>query len=287
MSAGLPPLPHRRQDVHKGDLGRVVLVAGSRGMAGATVLAAEAAFRVGVGYVVIVAPGGMAPELTVALPAAILALQGEPDRTHLRGSDLSCIQETYLPAQALAVGPGLGQHADTVALVQALFDTARPATVLDADALNALAQTPRPLSAETVLTPHPGEAARLLGLESAASIQEDRAASLSQLVNQYGSVVVLKGADTLVGAPEKETWPNETGNAGMATAGSGDVLTGVIAGLMCRGLAPWDAARVGAHLHGVAGDLARDELGEDALLASDLLRFLPQAMQNHPQEDSS
>ena len=277
MSSELPPLPVRHQDAHKGELGRVVLVAGSRGMAGAVVLAAEAAFRVGVGYVVVVAPGALSPELTVALPSAILALQGDSERQHLLESDWPAMQEVLALGQSLAVGPGLGQDPETQSLVQVLLAAAHPVTVLDADGLRALAKAPRPLTPEVILTPHPGEAAALLGHDSAQSVQSDRASALGELVNQYSAIVLLKGAGTLLGAPKEKNWKNETGNAGMATAGSGDVLTGILAGLLARGLSPWDAARLGAHLHGLAGDLASKELGEDAMLASDLLHFLPQA----------
>lgn len=277
-------------------MGRVLLVCGSRGMAGAAVLASEAALRAGAGYAVTAIPGSISPELTAALPSAVLHLCGDSGRECLGRQDLSELLEEAARAQALAIGPGLGGEAGTGELVAALFSAlaerqAELPVVADADALNLMAARraaargePARWPLRCVITPHPGEAARLLGLAGgAAEVQADRPAALRALVSTLGVTVLLKGAGTLVGCPEEpEPWVNRSGNAGMAKAGSGDVLTGVLAALLARGLSCWDAARLGAHLHGRAGDLAAAELGQESILASDLIRLLPAALKEHP-----
>lgn len=262
-------------------MGRVLLVAGSRGMAGAAAMAAEAGLRSGAGYVYLAAPGGIAAELTAAVPSAVLKLCGDSSRETLQESD----QVDTSVANSLVIGPGLGEDASTLALVDQLVTTTAVPTLIDADALHQHLPTPsREHSFSTeqwVLTPHPGEAARLLGLAGSADVEADRPAALGALVDKYGCTVLLKGADTLIGAPGTEQVSNTSGNPGMATAGSGDVLSGCIGALMARGLAPFEATRLGAWLHGRAGDLAAMELGQESLIATDLLKFLPRAILEH------
>lgn len=282
----LPDIPPRPRDAHKGSMGRVVLVAGSRGMAGAALMASESALRSGAGYLVVALPGGLSIELTASVPSAVQHLCGGAERDHLGIDDLGGILSEVRRGQSLAVGPGLGAAPDTGELVRGLLAASPlPPTVVDADGLNhlgALSAHHRLLPPECVLTPHPGEAARLLGWDGAGAVQADRRGALETLVGTSGAVVLLKGADTLVGAPDGAVWTNATGNPGMAKAGSGDVLTGLVAALLARGLSPWDAARLGAHLHGRAGDLAAAALGEESLLATDLIGFLPEALREHP-----
>jgi len=278
----LPPIPSRPAEAHKGTMGRVLLVAGSRGMAGAAALAAEAALRGGAGYAVVACPGSIAPEMTAAVPGALLRLCGESTRETLLAEDGPALAEEMTKAQSLVLGPGLGMEESTGRLVLDLVcraDLPLP-MVLDADGLNHLAcaeAAPR-LPDSAILTPHPGEAAKLLGLDSAARVQEDRDAALAHLVEKFGAVVLLKGKDTLVGAPSLPPWTNRTGNPGMATAGSGDVLSGLLGALLARGLSPWDAARLAAHLHGQAGDACAARLGRESMLASDILEDLPRAI---------
>lgn len=287
---GLPPLPPRPKEAHKGSMGRVLLVAGSRGMAGAAAMAAEAVLRGGAGYVLVAAPGAIASELTILAPSAVLRLCGGRERLHLDPSDLPTLREEAARCDAVAVGPGLGAHPQTQELVRLLLvELARGESaprVVDADGLNALSGAGGSLrdclGPGCVITPHPAEAARLLQLAGPAAVQADRQAALARLVERTGAVVVLKGAGTLAGVAGRPPWRNRTGNPGMATAGAGDVLTGLAAALLARGLAPWDAARLAVHLHGAAGDLAAAELGEESLIAPDLLRFLAQAMRRHP-----
>ncbi len=283
----LPLLPPRPRDAHKGAMGRVLLVAGARGMAGAAALAAEAALRGGAGSAVIACPGSITPDLTAALPAAILLPCGDAARASLLREDLPRLLEAARAAEAVVCGPGLGAAAQAQEWLPALLQ-ARGGTpaVVDADGLNALARAGNgalaALDAATILTPHPGEAARLLGWsEGAARVQADRAAALAALTRLTPAVVVLKGAGTLAGQRGRPVWRNPTGNPGMATAGAGDVLAGLIGALGARGLGPWDAARLGAWLHGRAGDLVAAQIGEDALIASDLARALGAAELEH------
>jgi NAD(P)H-hydrate epimerase len=181
-------------------------------------------------------------------------------------------------SQAVAVGPGLGRHPETVDLVRFVLGECRVPLVVDADALNAVA----PAGAETfpphaVLTPHPGEMSRLLGT-STAEIQSNRRAAAERAARSFGCVVLLKGAATVIAAPDGRVWINPTGSAGMASGGMGDVLTGVIAGLLAQGLQPLDAAICGAFIHGRAGEYAARRLGEAGMLAGDVLRAIPRVL---------
>jgi NAD(P)H-hydrate epimerase len=189
------------------------------------------------------------------------------------------VLELAEPATAIACGPGLGRSAELNGFVARLYQHIVKPMVFDADALNALATQPDVLAhpgGPRVLTPHPGEFARLIGKKLDAGASSDAAA---QLAARCGVVVVLKGHRTLVTDGHCRAI-NSTGNPGMATGGTGDVLTGLITALLCQRLAPLDAARLGVHLHGLAGDLAAEKLGEVSLIARDLISFLPQAYQN-------
>lgn len=260
-------------------------------MAGAAVLAAEAVLRGGAGYVVVVAPGSIATELTVRVPSAVLSLCGDRDRACLEASDVDQIATEIRRAQAVAIGPGLGTHGATQEFLKrflSLVEKSFLPVVFDADALNSLAQLAtggnllsRLLPTRSLLTPHPGEAARLLRWHGPSEVQKDRNKALQKLLEETAATVLLKGAPTLVANPRHQTWVNTTGNSGLATAGSGDVLTGLCAALLARGLMPWEAAKLGAHLHGLAGDLGAAELGEDSLLATDLMHYIPPAFQHH------
>lgn len=259
---GVPQLPARAPDGHKGSYGTVLVVAGSASMLGAAVLAATAALRGGAGLVQVSLP----PRLQSLLPLAV------PCATTLgRGRDLLA---ALARAAAVVVGPGLGAGPTTRRLVAEVLRAARGPVVVDADALNVLAPLPPAaagrsrLGPNVVLTPHPGEAGRLLGT-SAAEVQTDRRAALAALCARSGAVVVLKGHGTLVGDGAR-CFTNRTGNPGMATGGSGDVLAGLLAALLAQGLSPFDAARLAAHVHGKAGDRVARRLGGVGLLASDL-----------------
>lgn len=253
-------LPARRPDSHKGDFGHVLCVGGDHGMAGAVALAGEAALRCGAGLVSV----GTRPEHAPALLARRPELM-------VRGIDEDAdFTAAAQRASVVAVGPGLGTGEWGRALLAAALATGKP-LVLDADALNLLAASPRVLP-DAVLTPHPGEAARLLGT-STAQVQADRFAAAAALVERYGCAVVLKGAGSVVAAPGQTPSVLAAGNPGMASGGMGDVLTGVIAALRAQGLPAADAAVAGALLHATAADAAARD-GQRGMLAADLFPYL-------------
>ncbi|MCC6492855.1 MAG: NAD(P)H-hydrate dehydratase [Pirellulales bacterium] len=283
----LPRLPPRAPSSHKGDYGRVLVVGGSRGMAGAAALAGMAALRSGAGLVTVASPASVQPTVASFSPGYMTLPLVEDDYGM---ADFACSVEL---AEALerfdvwAIGPGLGRSDGVTELVAQLYRQAPRPMVVDADGLNALAaaleRNPQALNnppAPRVLTPHPGEYARLAGTAAGeSSVQRGRsAAALSQRDELGRTVIVLKGHQSII-ADGRRFAVNQTGNPGMATGGTGDCLTGIIAGLLAQGLEPWDAARLGARVHGLAGDLAADELGQVSLIAGDLLTFLPKAFQ--------
>lgn len=251
------PLPRRARDAHKGCHGHVLVVGGDAGFAGAARLAGEAALRSGAGLVSVA---------TRAAHAAAIAAQRPELMVHGVEAD-PAFDALAARASVLAVGPGLGRSEWAQTLWARALQTDKP-LLLDADALNLLAAQPRVLPAGAVITPHPGEAARLLACEVAA-IERDRFAAARVLAERYGAVVVLKGAGTLVAAPDARVEVCTEGNPGMASGGMGDVLSGVIAALLAQGLSAQDAARLGVALHARAGDIAA-RAGERGLLASDL-----------------
>lgn len=255
-------LPPRRRGSHKGDHGRVLCIGGDHGHGGAIMLAAEAALRSGAGLVdVITRPAHVAP-LLARLPEAMAHAD---DAVAARSA-------LFAAAGVIVVGPGLGKDDWGQALLARALLSGKP-LVLDADALNLLAKAPRPLPAGCILTPHPGEAARLLGCDSAA-VQDDRYAAARTLSHDHAATVVLKGAGTLVAAPGRATRVIDAGNPGMAVGGMGDALSGVIAALVGQGLDAFDAAACGALLHGAAGDAAARAGGPRGLLPSDLMPCL-------------
>lgn len=250
-------LPPRRANTHKGESGHVLCIGGNHGSGGAVMLCAEAALRSG---------AGLASVVTRALHVAPLLARCPEAMVHAAddGFDASPL---FARAGTIALGPGLGQDDWARRLWAAALDSGKP-LVVDADALNLLAVQPRPLP-QAILTPHPGEAARLLDTDT-ASIQHDRYAAARELAARFSAVVVLKGAGSVVAAPDAVPRVIAAGNPGMAVGGMGDLLTGVIAALRAQGLPPFDAASTGALLHGLAGDAAAHE-GQRGLLPRDLL----------------
>ena len=263
QSEALPRWLHpRARDSHKGTHGRVLCVGGDHGSGGAIVLCAQAAARSGA--------GGTQVATRAAHVAALLARL--PEAMGDAVDDGAALSLRLGRADVIAIGPGLGQGDWARELLASALAAGKP-LVLDADALNLLAAHPRPLPAETILTPHPGEAARLLGIPT-ADVQADRFLAARTLCERHGCVVVLKGAGTIVAAPGRTPRVIDAGNPGMAVAGMGDVLTGVIAALSAQGLPAFDAASCGALLHAAAGDAAAREGGERGLLPTDLLPWL-------------
>ncbi|WP_028770129.1 bifunctional ADP-dependent NAD(P)H-hydrate dehydratase/NAD(P)H-hydrate epimerase [Silanimonas lenta] len=261
LAAVLPPRP---LDSHKGQFGRVLCLGGAEGMAGALVLCAEAAARSGAGWVEAIGSPEAVAALLARRPEVMARVLPAPEGL------AACLAR----ADVLALGPGLGQDAWGWELFTAALASGRP-LVLDADALNRLAAAPRPLP-EAVLTPHPGEAARLLGSDTAA-VQRDRLGAAIALAARFEAAVVLKGAGSVVAAPGKTAVLIDAGNPGMASAGMGDVLTGVVAALRAQGLPPFEAAWAGALAHAAAGDRAAAGRCR-GLLAADLLPALGEAL---------
>ncbi len=253
-------LPRRRRDSHKGGFGHVLVVGGDHGMGGAVRLSAEAALRCGAGLVTVATRAEHVSGLLAGLPEAMVRGVESP--------------EDLLPllagASVVAIGPGLGQGVWGQSLCQQALASSLP-LVADADALNLLAVAPRK-RADWILTPHPGEAARLWGTDTAA-VQHDRYAAVEHLSRRFGAVTVLKGSGSLIAAPGETTAVCTAGNPGMAAPGMGDVLTGVIAALVAQGLPLADAARMGVYVHASAGDLAARQ-GERGLMARDLMEPL-------------
>ena len=255
-------LSPRLRDTHKGNNGHVLCIGGEHGSGGAVILCADAALRSGAGLVSVATRSEHVPALLGARPEAMpQAVQGAGE---LRG----LLQR----ASVVAIGPGLGQRSWGAELLSAALECGKP-LVLDADALNLLALRPHELRTDCVITPHPGEAARLLGIGT-AEVQRDRFAAALSLAERYRCVVVLKGAGTIVAAPARRPRVVAAGNPGMAVGGMGDLLTGVIGALRAQGLDPFDAACCGALLHSAAGDAAARGGGERGLLPSDLLPHL-------------
>ncbi|MBH0198133.1 MAG: NAD(P)H-hydrate dehydratase [Nitrospira sp.] len=274
-------LPARRPASHKGTFGHAGIIAGSVGKTGAAAMAAKAALRIGTGLVTVAVPAGVNDVLeSKLLEAMTIPMPDTKARTFSR-SALDRLKTFITTRTAVAIGPGLSTHPETVELVQALMkDLDRPA-VLDADALNALAGRASVLTAcktPPILTPHPGEMARLEANATPQSINADRIGTAVRFARERGTFVVLKGARTVVARPDGAAAICPTGNPGMATAGTGDVLTGMIVGLLAQGLAPWDAACAGTYLHGCAGDLAAADKGHAGLIAGDVIEQIPYAL---------
>jgi ADP-dependent NAD(P)H-hydrate dehydratase len=279
----LPKLPPRDPASHKGDYGRVLVVAGSAGMSGAAVLTGTAALRGGAGLVTVACPIDIQPIVAAGNPCYTTFGFLLPD-------DLA---EPVAACDVFAIGPGLGRRSGAVELVHRLIERhpAKP-TVIDADGLNnlpanrlSLARRPAPL----VLTPHPGEFATLIG-QSTAVVQANREALAVKFARTMNAVLLLKGHRTIVTDGDR-IYTNATGNPGMATGGCGDVLTGVLAALLAR-MPAFDAACLAAHVHGRAGDLAARTIGQTSLIASDVLDYLGPAFQEietnreHPSSDT-
>jgi len=274
-------LPARRPVSHKGTFGHAGIIAGSVGKTGAAAMTAKAALRIGAGLVTVAAPAGVNDVLESKLLEAMTIPM--PDTKARTFSRLALDRlKTFIAARtAVAIGPGLSTHPETVELVQALMkDLDRPA-VLDADALNALAGRASVLTAcktPPILTPHPGEMARLETNATPQSINADRIGTAVRFARERGTFVVLKGARTVVARPDGAAAICPTGNPGMATAGTGDVLTGIIVGLLAQGLTSWEAACAGTYLHGYAGDLATADKGQVGLITGDVIEQIPYAL---------
>ncbi|MDZ4858165.1 MAG: NAD(P)H-hydrate dehydratase [Candidatus Hydrogenedentes bacterium] len=264
---------------HKGTFGHVLVIAGSRGFTGAAILAAEGAGRSGAGLVTVASPqpviGIIASKLLEAMWIGLPATKLDTFAAEATAPALAAAAAR----QAVVIGPGVSTQDDTRRFVLDFLKQCVTPMVLDADALNIAGINPGVLAnalAPIVVTPHPGEMARLAGMP-VENVQRDREAVAIQFSIRYKTIVVLKGHRTVIAAPDGSCHVNPTGNSGMATGGTGDVLGGLIAGLIAQGVSPADAARAGVYTHGVAGDIAAQERSRRGMIARDLLEALPRA----------
>ena len=270
-----PVFPKRRHNSHKGTFGTAALICGSYGMAGAAILASEACLRSGVGIVKCALCEGIYAPFTKALPEAVCV----PTKQEADGSinaDILNLPEFLEGSDALLFGCGCKNTKSTRKMLENIIEFSEIPTVIDADGLNALSSRIELLSkgkAPFILTPHPAEMARLSG-KTVAEVEENRVKIAKNFAKKHGVTLVLKGANTIVATKNGEIFFNTTGNAGMATAGSGDVLAGIIASLLAQGFEPVSAAKAAVYLHGKAGDKAAAALGERAVIASDIIRAL-------------
>ncbi|NLH97696.1 MAG: NAD(P)H-hydrate dehydratase [Clostridiaceae bacterium] len=273
-------IPQRKPDSNKGDYGRVLIVTGSTGMTGSGCLASMAALRTGAGLVYTGVPQSLAPVYSSHMTEPIVIPLEDSGTGRLSASCTEHILGLMDKMDVVAIGPGLTAGDDIRKIVGAVIENCRVPLVMDADALNAISADPsvlKKLKAEAVLTPHPGEMARLTGTNT-KQVQSDRIGTATAFAQQYGVTVVLKGNRTVVAYPDGRVLINTTGNAGMATAGTGDVLTGMIAGIAAQGVPAGDAAAAGVYLHGLAGDAAADCKGMHGMVAGDIVDILPVAI---------
>ena len=272
-------LPKRPMKSHKGLFGHVAIVAGARNTTGASLLTSLAALRSGAGLVTLAIPASIHSIVAAHLLEVMSYPLPETQKQTLSTKAEEPILSLLKGKRSLALGPGISTHPETHELIHRILPQLTVPTVLDADALNALSGhlgLLKQCQVPMILTPHPGEMGRLLGI-TAAEVEADRLGSVEKLARLSGQYIVLKGAKTLVRGPHGETYLNPTGNPGMATAGIGDALTGVIAGLLAQGLSPLDSAIAGTFIHGLAGDFALKEKGARGLITRDLIEQLPVA----------
>lgn len=256
----------RDKEAHKGDFGKLMIVAGSLGMAGAAVLSAKGALRSGAGTITLAADREIFSILQTAVPEAMCRERDE--------------RLGFSVFSSIVVGPGLGHYNSDGKVMKKILNEYNGPLVIDADGLNNilrfdLARDVAKSQAEVIITPHMGEGARLLGIHRIGDRQED----VVKLSHQYDCITVLKGHETLISGEDGQVWRNTTGNPGMATGGSGDVLSGIIGSLTAQGYSPMEAAKAGVYIHGLAGDLCKDRFGEIGMTAGDLIDFLPPAFQ--------
>jgi NAD(P)H-hydrate epimerase len=264
---------------HKGDYGHVLVVAGATGKAGAAILTARSAVRSGAGLVTAAVPDDIVQTVDLGSVESMTFPLSQTRTGALQEENARTVRNLSIDKNVLAVGPGLGRDPSTEVTIRSIVLDSHLPVVLDADGVNAFAgncQQLKKREAETVLTPHPGELARLMATTS-TEVQADRVGAVEKAARETGTCVVLKGHQSLVASPEGEVFVNPTGNPGMASGGTGDVLTGLIAGLAAQGYEALVAAQLGVYLHGSAGDLAAEKIGQSAASASDLLEYLPAA----------
>ncbi len=276
-----PKLPARQIDAHKGDFGKVCIIAGSFGMSGAAALAGKAALRAGAGLVRVATPRSILPIVASIEPSFTTIGLPEDSKGRISAKAINEILDAAAENDVIAFGPGIGVSAEIRSVLDKLIQQKKLRLILDADGLNNLSMLkgwPAIVKADIVVTPHPGEMKRLWTSVFRQPIPTDRQQQAERLASETAVVVVLKGAGTIVTDGHK-VYTNQTGNPGMATAGSGDVLTGVITALAGQGMNSFDAAALGVYLHGLAGDIGAKKIGQVSLIATDIVNALSQAFQ--------
>ncbi len=285
-SAKLKQISKRPFEAHKGDFGRVLAIGGSEGMAGAIALTGLSALRSGSGLVKVAVPE-MIQSLVGSQNPCLMTIGCLAEGDYFHGASEGALSHHAVWADVVAIGPGMGRGEAQKWILKKLYAEVAQPMVVDADGLNSLADEKVDLlkhGGQRILTPHPGEFQRLTG--SQITNRGEMEAAATQLAQAINAVVVLKGNQTFV-TDGNRIFRNQTGNPGMATAGSGDVLTGVITSLVGQGLSPFDAASLGVHLHGIAGDIAAESVGETSLIASDIVEFLPVAFKRHENQPAA
>ena len=270
---------NRPDDSNKGTLGTLLCICGSYGMAGAAIMAGKAALRCGIGLLKIAVPKSIYPVCATNILESVYYPLEETSNGVISSKNTDFLLEMCEKSSAVVIGCGLSVCDDTKNLVQSVITNCEKPLVIDADALNCICNKPeilKNLKAPAIITPHPGEMARLLH-STPKTVNSNRENTAIDFAKKFGVVTVLKGAGTIIAAPDGEVYINHTGNSGMATGGSGDVLSGIIGSLLAQGAAPINAAAAGVFLHGTIGDLAAEKLGKISMLPTDMIDMIPTA----------
>lgn len=270
---------NRPDDSNKGTLGSLLCICGSYGMAGAAIMAGKAALRCGIGLLKIAVPKSIYPVCATNILESVYYPLEETSNGVISSKNTDFLLEMCEKSSAVVIGCGLSVCDDTKNLVQSVITNCEKPLVIDADALNCICNKPeilKNLKAPAIITPHPGEMARLLH-STPKTVNSNRENTAIDFAKKFGVVTVLKGAGTIIASPDGEVYINHTGNSGMATGGSGDVLSGIIGSLLAQGAAPINAAAAGVFLHGTIGDLAAERLGKISMLPTDMIDMIPTA----------
>lgn len=270
---------NRPDDSNKGTLGSLLCICGSYGMAGAAIMAGKAALRCGIGLLKIAVPKSIYPVCATNILESVYYPLEETSNGVISSKNTDFLLEMCEKSSAVVIGCGLSVCDDTKNLVQSVITNCEKPLVIDADALNCICNKPeilKNLKAPAIITPHPGEMARLLH-STPKAVNSNRENTAIDFAKKFGVVTVLKGAGTIIASPDGEVYINHTGNSGMATGGSGDVLSGIIGSLLAQGAAPINAAAAGVFLHGTIGDLAAEKLGKISMLPTDMIDMIPTA----------
>lgn len=270
---------NRPDDSNKGTLGSLLCICGSYGMAGAAIMAGKAALRCGIGLLKIAIPKSIYPVCATNILESVYYPLEETSNGVISSKNTDFLLEMCEKSSAVLIGCGLSVCDDTKNLVQSVITNCEKPLVIDADALNCICNKPeilKNLKAPAIITPHPGEMARLLH-STPKTVNSNRENTAIDFAKKFGVVTVLKGAGTIIASPDGEVYINHTGNSGMATGGSGDVLSGIIGSLLAQGASPINAAAAGVFLHGTIGDLAAEKLGKISMLPTDMIDMIPTA----------